>query len=123
MLAEGVAAGKSVHIYPLPRRPIGFLVRLGFALIDFIVARAEAEPRNARGTTRPQKGLELLCSRLVEKGYVRPHRNLSGVHESMVAQEMARIFDGTLGEMPPGCHNQVDDVAARVRDLMGMTVI
>jgi hypothetical protein len=121
MLAEAAASGKSVHIYPLPRRSQGFLMRLGSSLVDLVVARAETEPRNNRGTTRPQQGLELLCSRLVSGGYVRPHRDLSGMHETMVRRGLARMFDGTVGTLEPAGTSEIEEVADRVRSLLGTT--
>jgi hypothetical protein len=119
MLAEASASEKSVHIYPLaPRRPT-LLVRLGAALVDRVVGLAESRPRNNRGTTRPQQGLELLCSRLIARGFVRPQRDLAGVHETMVSRGLARMFDGSLGDAPPVGHSEVEDAADRVRAMMG----
>ena len=121
MLAEATASGKSVHIYPLPRRRDGLLLRVGAWLIDLVVARAETRPRNNRGTTRPQQGLELFCSRLMAGGYVRPHRDLSGMNETMVRRGLARMFDGTLGTLEPMGYSEIQEVAERVRDLLGTT--
>jgi mitochondrial fission protein ELM1 len=120
MLAEASATGKSVHIYPLPRRKESIFSRLGSAAVDRIVAHSEREPRNNRGTTRPQQGLELFCSRLIAEGYVRPHRDLHVAHEKMVKRGRARIFDGNLAEQPPIGHSEIEDVADRVRRLVGM---
>ena len=119
MLAEATASGKSVHIYPLPRRRPGLAVRAGMALLDGIVHLAEREPRNDRGTTRPQRGLELFCSRLLARGYVRPNRDLTRVHAALVARGRARIFDGTLGNLAPVGHSEIEELADRVRSLMG----
>lgn len=120
MLAEASESGKSVHIYPLARTDDGILTRIGVAMIDLVVALAEREPRNNRGTTRPQQGIELFCSRLIAGGYVRPHRDLAAVHETMVARGRARIFDGSLGPVEHSRHSEIEDVANRVRALMGV---
>ncbi len=120
MLAEASAAGKSVQIYPLPVRRPGIFTRIGVAAIDFVVALAERKPRNNRGTTRPQQGLELFCSRLIARGYVRPHRDFDGIHVSMIERGLARRFDGTLGDLVQKGHNEVEDVSDRVRRLMGV---
>lgn len=119
MLAEAAASGKCVQIYPLPRRREGAATRLVMALVDRIVTMAEREPLNNRGTTRPQQGLELFCSRLVERGYVRPHRDLGAIHRTMVRRGLARIFDGTLGDAVQKGHSEIEDVADRVRRMMG----
>jgi hypothetical protein len=121
MLAEASASGKSVHIYTLPRRKPGFLMRAATWAVDTVVALSESKPLNNRGTTRPQQGLELFCSRLVERGYVRPHRDLALVHDTMVGRGRARMFDGSLGELPHQGHSEIEDVADRVRRLMGLT--
>jgi mitochondrial fission protein ELM1 len=120
MLAEASASGRSVHIYELPPRRQGLLVRAATWLVDGVVAMAESRPRNNRGTTRPQQGLELLCSRLVERGYVRPHRDLARVHDTMVSRARARRFDGSLGDLAPQSHTEIEDVADRVRALIGI---
>jgi hypothetical protein len=120
MLAEASAAGKSVQIYPLPSRKDGIFTRVAVAAIDWIVALAEREPRNNRGTTRPQQGLELLCSRLVAGGYVRPHRDLAGVQRTMVERGLARMFDGNLGDFVRKGHSEIEDVADRVRAMLGV---
>ena len=120
MLAEASASGKSVHIYELPRGRPGIFMRLAVAVVDTIVAMAESRPSNNRGTTRPQQGLELFCSRLVERGFVRPHRELARVHDTMVTRGRARMFDGSLGDLPRPGHSEIEEVADRVRSLMGL---
>jgi mitochondrial fission protein ELM1 len=120
MLAEASESGKSVHIYPLPRSDEPVFIRAGGAMIDLIVALAERRPRNNRGTTRPQQGLELFCSRLVAGGYVRPHRDLAAVHETMIARGRARMFDASLGPAEHARHSEIEEVANRVCALMGL---
>ena len=120
MLAEASAAGKSVQIYPLPSKQDGIFTRMAVSVIDWIVALAEREPRNNRGTTRPQQGLELLCSRLVAGGYVRPHRDLEGVQRAMVQRGLARMFDGSLEDLSNKGHSEIEDVVARVREMLGV---
>ena len=68
MLAEATTVGRPVYIYPLP-------LRASFRALNFprewIFARAHSRPANQRGTVRPQQGLELLCARLIDHGFVR----------------------------------------------------
>jgi hypothetical protein len=120
MLAEACATGHSVHIYPLPVRRPSLPLRLGAALVNGIVGLSQASPRNNRGTTRPQQRLELFCSRLVEGGWVRPERSLAALHQSTLDRGLARMFDGTLDEVGARCGGELETVANRVRDLMGV---
>jgi len=118
MVAEACATGKPVGIIPLKARPRGLFFALADGVIDAVVRRAYSRPVNNRGTTRPQQGFELLCARLVERGFVRPNRDLELFHHDLVELGAAWIFDGTLpvaGEL----RNETRRVAERVQTMMG----
>jgi len=122
MIAEACATGKPVYIYPLPDRPAGVFFGAADALIDAVVSRAYAQPQNNRGTTRPQQGLEHLCSRLVERGFVRPNRDLHLFHRELERRGVARLFPGPEAAFEPASqepYSETERVAARVRSLMG----
>ena len=120
MLEEACATGKSVYIYPLPGRKRSLTVRIGAALANGIVHLANRTPANNRGTTRPQQKLELFCSRLVEGGWIRPDRRLAALHQSMLERGLARTFDGSLDGTFASGKGELQLVANRVRDLMGV---
>jgi mitochondrial fission protein ELM1 len=123
MLAEACATGKPVYIYALPPRPRGpqaWALRAERWLADAVTARAYARPVNRRGIERPQRGLELLCAKLLARGFVRTSGHSRRLHEQLVQRGLARIFDGKLASTPPEHLSEVRQVADRVRELMGI---
>ena len=121
MVAEACATGKPVCIYPLKKRPRGVVFDVADSFIDAVVKRAYARPLNNRGTTRPQQRLEYLCARWIERGFVRPNRDLDDFHRGLEEQGVARIFDGSLPSGGPNAYSESVRVASRVRALMGMS--
>ncbi len=124
MLAEATATGKPVLIYPLGKRGkdthrVKFL--LGQGVSDWVMRRAFARPVNRRGLERPQTGIELLCAKLAAGGWVRPHGDITKLHDALIELGVARYFDGDL---PQGSATPMDEatrVAERVRSLIGFT--
>jgi hypothetical protein len=114
MLAETAATGKALFIYPLPERPLGFRWPA-----EWIARRAEARPRKAKGTVRPQQGLEYVCARLVGAGLVRPPRQLHQLHDALIRAGAARRFGAPFDWSPCLPLRDVDVVARRVRLLLG----
>jgi mitochondrial fission protein ELM1 len=114
MLAEAAAAAKPLFIYPLPERPLGFR-----RIAEWIAARAESRPRKAKGTVRPQQGLEYLCARLIAAGVVRPPRHLDRLHDGLVGAGAARYFGVPLDAAACRPLRDVEAVARRVRLLLG----
>jgi mitochondrial fission protein ELM1 len=114
MLAEAAATAKPLFIYPLPKRPLGFR-----RSAEWVARRAEARPRKAKGTVRPQQGLEHLCARLIEAGIVRPPRHLERLHEGLIEAGAARVFGAPLESGAGRPLDDVDAVAQRVRLLLG----
>jgi mitochondrial fission protein ELM1 len=117
MLAEATALGRPVYVYPLPERPSFRLLR---ALREPVVARAQALPSNRRGTPRPQQGLEYFCARLIERGFVRPTRDLDRLHQELYRRGVARPFGAPLAPPTGAPAGDLEAVSARVRALMGM---
>ena len=116
MLAEATSLGRPVYIAPLPERAIFRAMRV---LRDAVSARARALPHGRRDTPRPQRGLEYLCARAIDRGLVRPTRDLGALHADLFQNGVVRY----LGEAyaPCACKPKRDReaVVARVRALMG----
>jgi hypothetical protein len=91
MLAEAAAAAKPLFIYPIPERPLGFR-----RMAEWVARRAEARPRKAKGTVRPQQGLEYICARLIEAGIVRPPRHLDRLHQHLIEAGAAHAFGASF---------------------------
>src|SRR5262245_38857661 len=117
MLAEATALGRPVYVYPLPERPIFRLMR---AVREPLVARAQSLPSGPRGTPRPQQGLERFCARLIERGFVRPTRDLERLHQQLYRRGMAKPFGEPFAGASRTPPNDLERVASRVRELMGV---
>ena len=122
MLAEATATGKPVLIYPLGKRGkdthrVKFL--LGQGVSDWIMRRAFARPVNRRGLERPQTGIELFCAKLAAGGWVRPHGDITKLHDALIKRGVARYFDGDLPQGTAAPMNEATKVAERVRSLIG----
>lgn len=119
MLAEAVATGKPVYIYPVPAKPPGPWQRLS----AWIAARGGARPENYRGTIRPQQGLEYLCARLIERGWVLPPRDLDALHRNVVRMGLARMFAGNVSPFQRPVCDPTREVGERVRALLGIRTV
>ena len=116
MLAEAAATGKPVFIYPLPEAQLDPWTRFK----EWIVARGEKQRLGLRGTIKPQRGLQYVCARLVERGIILPQPDLHMLHETLVRSGIARLFGSAERTVGSAALREVDDVARRVRMLMGM---
>lgn len=116
MLAEAVATGKPVYIYPLPVKPLTLNKRLR----EWVVARAQKPRVNQRGTARPQQGVAYLCARLIERGMILPPNDPNTLHQTLIQHGMARFFGEPLELEPCASLQTLDDVAGRVRALVGL---
>ena len=111
MLAEAVSTEVPVYIRPLPERPSRSVTRLQ----EWIVARSHARPPSRRGRTRPQQGAELFWARVVERGLVRPRRDMDGLHRDLIEGGYARALgEPFTTERKPG-PSEVAAVAQRLR--------
>lgn len=117
MLAEATAHGRPLYVYPLPERASFRLLR---ALRERVVRRALALPQSRRGTPRPQRGLEYLCARAIERGFVRPTRDLGRLHEALYRRGVAKPFGAPFATTAGAPLQDLETVAARVRALMGV---
>lgn len=122
MLAEATATGKPVLIYPLDKRGkdthrVKFL--LGQGVSDWVMRRAFARPVNRRGLERPQAGIELFCAKLAAGGWVRPHGDITKLHDALIERGVARYFDGALPQGTAAPMDEATRVAERVRSLIG----
>jgi hypothetical protein len=117
MLAEATSLGRPVAIYPLP-------VRASFrwlsAFREWVWRRATAKPQGPRGTPRPQRGVERWCGKAIERGYVRPARDLDRLHAALFECGAARPFTGSLPLARSTPRDDRAEVAAAVRAMMGV---
>ncbi len=123
MLSDACATGKPVMIYDVPRGVPGWrglLPRLTDRVVGAIVGRAQHGPLSRRGFTRPQRGFELLFSKLMARGVIRPTCDYDALHEALVEQGLARRFDGTFEAFEPAEAQDLRRVADRVRRLLGV---
>lgn len=118
MLAEAVATGKPVYIYPLPKRQPNRWVQFK----EWIVACSRRQCMNERGTARPQKWLEYVCARLIERGIILPQQDLHVLHETLVRRSNAHFFGEPLDMTNRPVVREIDEVAHRVRQLMGIVM-
>ena len=106
MIAEAAATEKPLYIYPLPELAGNWRRK--------VRARVARGARNARSRViRP------FAQLLLERGLVRPPRELSELHRQLVDRGCARMFGGALDVRPRAALSEVSDVAARVRSMMG----
>jgi hypothetical protein len=116
MLAEAAATGKPVYIYPLPKQQLNLWTQVK----EWIVARGEKQSLGHRGTIKPQRGVQYLCARLVEEGIILPQPDLHILHETLVGSGIAQFFGSNLSPTSSAALREVDDIARRVRMLMGI---
>jgi mitochondrial fission protein ELM1 len=114
-LALAASTGKPVYIYSLPARRLGVFARVA----EWIAARANAAPLNGRGTVRPQRGLEYLCARLMERGIVLGRRDTEELRRTLIERGIAQPFGTPLRVARVDALHEADDVAGRLRALLG----
>ncbi len=117
MLAEAASTGRPLWIYPLALRASFRWLRWPR---DLVLARALARPSGPRGTPRPQRGLERWCGRLIERGWVRPARDLDLLHADLARRGLALPFGQEAPQSRLEPLHDVDEVARRVRALLGL---
>ena len=117
LVAEAAASAKSVYIYPIKEQDSA-ASRL---FRTWVKDRANTRPLNARGTPRPQQGLEYLCARLIEQGYVSPPLDREELHKELYRRGVVQPFSAADSESPaPGKRLQeADEIAQCVRSLLG----
>jgi mitochondrial fission protein ELM1 len=116
MVAEAAASGKPLYIYPVPERPPGLWTRIE----TWVEARAYARPLNRRGTARPQRGLVGLAARLIARGVVQPRRDLNALHQALIEAGTAYPFGAPFDTSPRTPLREAQEVARKVRRLLGL---
>lgn len=116
MLVEACSTKKPVWIFPLP-------VRISFRALyygrEWVVRRALAN-RSKEG--RKFWGIGALCERWIDRGYVRPARNLDRMHFDLVERGLANHFgsvQASTREVP--CAGDRERVAKAVKRLLRPT--
>lgn len=113
MLADALAAGRKFVIFFPPKPPTRWLDRC-----SLWVAKRAIEPQyNRRGSIRPQQGLQYLCARALERGWILPPRNLDSLHEQLCGRGFAtREIDQTLDvvEVPAIMDQTIDRIIAEL---------
>ena len=117
MLAEATSLGQPVAIYPLPVRPS---FRWLSASREWVVRRATAKPLGPRGTPRPQRGLERWCGKAIERGYVRPPRDLDRLHAALFEPGAAHPFTAALSLAHGAAGRRPRGRRRCVREMMGV---
>jgi hypothetical protein len=105
-IGDGEELGVGRASRPLP---------LGLRLRRWVERRAHERPLNRRGTARPQQGIEYLCARLIERGFVRPTPGWNPPYTPTTS-------DGGIGRPRPdelALLGRVKYVAALVRGRLG----
>jgi mitochondrial fission protein ELM1 len=121
MLAEVAAAGKPLYIYPLPavERLPRLKTRLKARLKDWAVTHAYRPCASSEEGNWFQHLQTRLARVLIANGTIRPRRDLHELHNALVRKGVARLFAGPLEtwEHPP--LREVEEIAHRVRELLG----
>lgn len=119
MLGEAVAVGVPVYVYPVIEKAPTWKLRYR----EWVRARAYVRPlKPGKGTVRPQQGMEAFWSRILARGFVRIHRDIEQLHRALAARGVAHPFAESLSSEPRAPHREVDAVAHRVREMMGLAV-
>jgi uncharacterized protein len=124
-LAEITATGRPVFLSPQRSGAKSFWLSLRDRFVNIVVERAQARPENDRGTTRPQEGFELICAKLVDRGWIRPRRDVEALRGRLVRTGRARLLRapiraGDLARFTAPGAPEVLRVAAKVRVMLGV---
>ena len=124
-LAEVTATGRPVFLSPQRSGVVGIWDRMRDRIVQAVVDRAEARPGNDRGTARPQEGLELICAKLIARGWVRPRRDVEALRGRLVRNGHARLLRGPVrGGDLEGFASPVEPevlrVAMKVESMLGV---
>jgi mitochondrial fission protein ELM1 len=115
LVSEAAGCARPVYIYPLAQRSL----RPALTLRESVMRLAHSRGVNARGTARPQQGLEYLTARLIERGIVRPPRDVNELHQNLYQRNAALPFGAPLRIDGGVALREAEAVAGRVRDLLG----
>jgi hypothetical protein len=124
-LAEVTSTGRPVFLSPQRSGVTGVWDRMRHRIVQAVVDRAQARPENDRGTTRPQEGLELICAKLIARGWIRPRRDVEALRGRLVRNGRARLLRGPIrGDDLAGFASPVEPevlrVATKVEEMLGV---
>jgi hypothetical protein len=114
MLAEAAAMGKPVYIYPLPQRQPGIVE----AFLDLVTRRARAHIGGQGGRAFVQRLLDAACALLLERGALRPPRDLHVLHEALFSRGIGHPLDERLEAGPYPHFDELAEVAEKVRRML-----
>lgn len=115
MLAEAAATDKPLFIYPIAEP-----LRLWDRFSCWVARQARAQPLNRRGSVRPQRGLEYLCARLIDKAWVLPPRQTEALYQALLERGAAQMFGAQLELRPRRPLRETEELAQRVRAALGL---
>lgn len=114
MLAEAAATDKPLYIYPIAER-----ARLWDRFARWVTHQAQAQRRNKRGSVRPQRGLQYLCARLLDRAWVLPPRNTPALYQALIERGVAQMFGAPLELRSRVPFRESTELAERVREQLG----
>ncbi|MCO6441865.1 MAG: mitochondrial fission ELM1 family protein [Nitrococcus mobilis] len=114
MLAEAAATDKPLYIYPIAER-----VRLWDRFARWVTRQAQAPLRNKRGSVRPQRGLQYLCARLIDRAWVLPPRDTPALYRALIERGVAQMFGAPLELRSRVPFRESTELAERVREQLG----
>jgi mitochondrial fission protein ELM1 len=109
MIAEACATGRSVSIYPVPRR---FDAVPGSAMFRDGIVNWRASRTSYRGTPKQQDWVSRFYDRLVDAGLLTPPRDLEAYHERLCADGLVTLGISTNGG--PHRRRAFDDIERAV---------
>ncbi len=109
MIAEACATGRSVSIYPVPRR---FDAVPGSAMFRDGIVNWRASRTSDRGTPKQQDWVSRFYDRLVDAGLLTPPRDLEAYHARLRADGLVTLGISTNGE--PHRRRAFDDIERAV---------
>jgi hypothetical protein len=114
MLAEAASTGKPVYIYPLPQRQSGIVE----AFLDLVTRRARAYIGEQVRCSPARWLVDAACAGLLERGVLRPPRDLHVLHEALFSRGIGYPIDARLGPGPYPHFDEVAEVAEKVRRML-----
>ena len=121
MLAEAAATDKPMVIYPLPRRPSGFLEMINPVkyIKGWLLNHSHLSVTNGNRSDPNPSPMKDLCTWFFAKGYCHPPRRLEVLHEDLYSRGIAQRFGKPLSIQSREPFNETTRVAGHIRWLYG----
>ncbi len=121
MLAEAAATDKPMVIYPLPKRPPGFLEIINPVkyIKGWLLNHSHLSATNGNRSDSAVSGMKDLCTWFFARGYVHPPRRLEVLHEDLYSRGIAHRFGKPWPTQSREPFNETSRVAAHIRWLFG----